>query len=121
MKRLFCILIAITALIFAPMSRAQDSAATPAATPAPKLRFFLKLVPPRPTFANNMTPDEAKLMQEHADYWKAQFAKGGVLIIGPVLESEGCVRHGGARDRDRGGSAYARDERSLSQGGAQQS
>jgi uncharacterized protein YciI len=90
MKRLFCILIAITALIFAPMSRAQDSAATPAATPAPKLRFFLKLVPPRPTFANNMTPDEAKLMQEHADYWKAQFAKGGVLIIGPVLDPKGA-------------------------------
>lgn len=29
-------------------------------------------------------------MQEHADYWKAQFAKGGVLIIGPVLDPKGA-------------------------------
>jgi len=29
-------------------------------------------------------------MQEHADYWAAQFAKGTVLIIGPVLDAKGA-------------------------------
>jgi uncharacterized protein YciI len=70
-------------------SRAQVPAAAPAVAPAPKLRFFLKLVPPRPTFADDMTPEEGKLMQQHADYWKAEFAKGTVLIIGPVLDPKG--------------------------------
>ena len=36
-----------------------------------------------------MTAEEAKLMQQHEDYWKAQFATGSVLIIGPVLDSKG--------------------------------
>jgi uncharacterized protein YciI len=90
MRRVFSLLILLGALVCVPVARAQDSAAASAAPPAQKLRFFLKLVPPRATFASDMTPDEAKLMQQHADYWKAEFAKGTVLIIGPVLDPKGA-------------------------------
>jgi uncharacterized protein YciI len=82
-------LVVAVAITCVSTSPAQVPAAAPAAAPAPKLRFFLKLVPPRPTFADDMTPEEGKLMQQHADYWKAEFAKGTVLIIGPVLDPKG--------------------------------
>jgi uncharacterized protein YciI len=90
MRRVFSLLILLGALVCVPAVRAQDSAAAPATPTAQKLRFFLKLIPPRTTFADDMTPEEGKLMQQHADYWKAQFAKGTVLIIGPVLDPKGA-------------------------------
>jgi uncharacterized protein YciI len=89
MKRAFSLLILLGALVCVPVARAQDSVAAPAAPQVQKLRFFLKLIPPRTTFADDMTPEEGKLMQQHADYWKTQFATGAVLIIGPVLDPKG--------------------------------
>jgi len=89
MKRKSLLMVLLAVFVCVPVGRAQDSAAQPAAKPAPKLRFLLKLVPPRTTFADDMTPQEGKLMQQHADYWKAQFATGAVLIIGPVLDPKG--------------------------------
>jgi hypothetical protein len=35
-----------------------------------KNRFLYKLIPPRLTFAQDMTEAERKVMQEHATYWK---------------------------------------------------
>jgi len=90
MKTLISTALMLAALLAPQRSLTQDSTlAAAATTPAPKQRFFLKLVPPRPTFATDITPEEAKLMQLHADYWTAQFAKGSVLIIGPVLDPKG--------------------------------
>ena len=54
------------------------------------MQFFLKLIPPRPTFAQDMTADEMALMQKHAAYWAEQFKTGKVLIIGPVLDAKGA-------------------------------
>lgn len=51
--------------------------------------FFFKLIPPRSTFLNDMTPDELTLMEEHARYTRAAQAAGDVLIAGPVLADEG--------------------------------
>jgi uncharacterized protein YciI len=51
--------------------------------------FFCKLLPPRPTFPSDMSPDEAKLMSDHAVYWKAWMAKGNVVAFGPVSEGHG--------------------------------
>ena len=49
--------------------------------------FFLKLVPPRPTFALDLTEAEAKLMQQHAVYWRGlleiRVAIGYVLVGDP--------------------------------------
>jgi len=58
------------------------------------MQFFLKLIPPRPTFATDMTPEEGAVMQKHAAYWAEMFKTGKVLIIGP--RSQRRVGHGSA-------------------------
>lgn len=50
--------------------------------------WFIRLVP-RPTFLNDMTDDEKKLMEEHYVYWKALFDKGVCVFGGPVLDPNG--------------------------------
>jgi hypothetical protein len=54
-----------------------------------KKYFFMKLIPPRPTFAMDMTSAEAALMQEHILYWKALIRKGICITFGPVLDPSG--------------------------------
>jgi uncharacterized protein YciI len=51
--------------------------------------FFLKLIPPRPTFALDMNDEERTLMAKHAAYWKAKLNGGDVLVFGPVLDPKG--------------------------------
>jgi uncharacterized protein len=46
--------------------------------------YFLKLLPPRPTFAQDMTPAEAKLLQEHGEYWGALMKQGIAVVFGVV-------------------------------------
>ncbi len=50
--------------------------------------FFMRL-PPRPTFAQDMTAEERALMQQHVDYVGEAFNKGRVLIYGPVMATAG--------------------------------
>jgi uncharacterized protein YciI len=50
-----------------------------------KLHFFLRLVPPRPTFPHDMTDAERALMREHAVYTQQHFEQGRILIYGPVI------------------------------------
>lgn len=54
-----------------------------------KKHYFVKLIPPRPTFAQDMTPEERVLMQEHIRYTKEHFEAGRVLIFGPVMAADG--------------------------------
>ena len=54
-----------------------------------KQHYFLKLIPPRPTFPMDMSDDERRLMQEHVVYMAGQFQGGKVLIYGPVMEPGG--------------------------------
>lgn len=49
----------------------------------------MKLIPPRPTFAQDMSEAEAALMREHILYWKALVADGTCLVFGPVLDPQG--------------------------------
>jgi uncharacterized protein len=51
--------------------------------------FFCKLIAPRPTFALDMSEAEAKLMQEHAAYWKGCMEKGQVVAFGLVADPAG--------------------------------
>lgn len=51
--------------------------------------FFCKLVAPRPTFGQDMTPDEGALMQRHAVYWNGLMAQGHVVTFGVVGHPEG--------------------------------
>jgi uncharacterized protein YciI len=62
----------------------QDAPLTPLAK-----TWFVRLIPPRPTFDKDMTAHEQKLMEEHFVYWKGQFDKGVCLFGGPVLDPKG--------------------------------
>ncbi len=41
-----------------------------------KQYFYLKLIPPRPTFAQDITDEERALMEEHGAYCEQQFDAG---------------------------------------------
>ncbi|HEX7159455.1 MAG TPA: YciI family protein [Edaphobacter sp.] len=51
--------------------------------------FFFKLIPPRPTFAIDMSDSERALMGQHVSYVRTFYDAGAVLTYGPVLTSEG--------------------------------
>ncbi len=53
------------------------------------LHFFVKLIPIRATFAQDMTPDERILMQRHAAYWSNHMHQGHVHVFGPVMDPAG--------------------------------
>jgi hypothetical protein len=42
--------------------------------------FFFKLSPPRPTFALDMSSEEAALMKEHAVYWGMLLDNGSAIV-----------------------------------------
>jgi uncharacterized protein len=50
----------------------------------------MKLIPPRPTFAQDMTADERAVMHQHVQYVGEAFKQGSVLIYGPVPAPEGA-------------------------------
>ena len=50
--------------------------------------FALKLVPPRPTFAQDMTDEERSIMQEHIGFWMELMKQGKVVVFGPVLDPQ---------------------------------
>jgi uncharacterized protein len=52
-----------------------------------KKYFVLKLLPPRPTYAFDMTETERAVMKEHAIYWKELTCKGISILFGPVMDS----------------------------------
>ncbi len=54
-----------------------------------KKHFVLKLIPSRPTFAQDMTPEEKSIMQQHVAYWRDLMDKGKVLAFGPVIDPKG--------------------------------
>ncbi|HVU34298.1 MAG TPA: YciI family protein [Opitutaceae bacterium] len=51
--------------------------------------FVLKLLPPRPTFASDMTTAERALMGQHRQYWSTLMQAGKVAIFGPVADPNG--------------------------------
>jgi len=54
-----------------------------------KKYYAVKLIPCRPTFAQDMTPEEREIMKAHSTYWRGMMAKGSVLTFGPVLDPAG--------------------------------
>jgi uncharacterized protein YciI len=51
--------------------------------------FVYRLIPPRPSFAQDMTPEEGALMAAHSEHWRGLMDDGRVLVFGPVLEADG--------------------------------
>jgi uncharacterized protein YndB with AHSA1/START domain len=68
--------------------------------PAPQRYFLLRLLPPRPTFAQDMTAEERALMTEHGAYWHGRLAEGRVVAFGPVLDPKGAWGMGLVRAND---------------------
>jgi uncharacterized protein YciI len=54
-----------------------------------KQHFFARLIPPRPTFVQDMTGEERALMGQHTLYTRDFFERGKVLVYGPVLAAGG--------------------------------
>ncbi|MFC0182305.1 YCII-related domain-containing protein [Pseudarcicella hirudinis] len=54
-----------------------------------KKHFCLKLIPARPTFAQDMTEAEREIMQKHVVYWKELMDQGLVIVFGPVSDPAG--------------------------------
>jgi uncharacterized protein len=54
------------------------------------MNYFLdRLIPPRPSFARDMTEAEATIMQEHFAYWLGLLEQRKVVVVGPVLDPKG--------------------------------
>ncbi len=69
---------------------AQAPATQATSAPAPvRIHFFVRLIPPRPTFNIDMTAQERDLMGRHVVYWTALFNAGKVLVFGPVTDPKG--------------------------------
>jgi uncharacterized protein YciI len=54
-----------------------------------KRHFLIKLIPPRPSFAQDMTNEEKQLMQRHVAYWTGLAETGIALVFGPVADPSG--------------------------------
>jgi uncharacterized protein len=55
-----------------------------------KQHYFFKLIPPRPTFPQDITDEEKVLMSEHGVYFQQQFDAGKLLLYGPVMAPGGA-------------------------------
>ena len=51
--------------------------------------FAFNLLPPRPTFVDDMTDDERAMMDRHVEYWRGLLADGVAVVFGPVLNPDG--------------------------------
>src|SRR5262245_29446465 len=56
--------------------------------------FFLKLIPPRPTFPTDMNETERAAMQRHAAYLAELIEKGAGIAFGPVFDPAGVFGMG---------------------------
>jgi uncharacterized protein len=54
----------------------------------PCVAFLYRLLPPRPTFAQEMSSAEAEVMERHVAYWQDLLNREVALAFGPVLHPE---------------------------------
>lgn len=80
-------------------------------TPAePAIRYFLcRLLPPRPSFAQDMTAEEAEIMKRHAAYWTDLLQRGTAVVFGPVADPKGAWGVGIVRAADEATVTLLRD------------
>jgi uncharacterized protein YciI len=51
--------------------------------------FVFRLIPPRRTFAFDMSDDEREIMTRHAAHWQPLIDAGRMVFFGPVLDDAG--------------------------------
>lgn len=56
--------------------------------------YFLKLIPCRPSFSQDMTAEERAIMMQHIAYWTELMNKGQVVVFGPVFDPAGAYGMG---------------------------
>ena len=51
--------------------------------------YLYKLIPPRPTFAADMSDAERAIMGQHVGYWQQLLDRGTAVVFGPVNDPAG--------------------------------
>src|ERR1700761_1663404 len=50
--------------------------------------FVLRLIAPRPNFAQTLTEAEREIMNRHAAHWRPYLERGDMVVFGPVMTDE---------------------------------
>ena len=50
--------------------------------------FVLRLIAPRPNFAQTITESEREIMTRHAAHWTPYLERGDMVVFGPVLTDD---------------------------------
>ena len=50
--------------------------------------FVLRLIAPRPNFAQTLSDAEREIMNSHAAHWRPYLERGEMVVFGPVLTDE---------------------------------
>ncbi len=50
--------------------------------------FALRLIAPRPDFAQTLTDSERAIMDRHAAHWRPYLERGDMVVFGPVLTDD---------------------------------
>jgi uncharacterized protein YciI len=50
--------------------------------------FVLRLIAPRPNFAQTLTDSEREIMSSHSAHWRPYLERGEMVVFGPVLTDE---------------------------------
>jgi uncharacterized protein YciI len=55
-----------------------------------KQHYYFALIPPRPSFPQDITSEERALMDQHSVYFRQHFDLGNLLLYGPVMAPKGA-------------------------------
>ena len=50
--------------------------------------FVLRLIAPRPRFAETLTASEREIMNRHAAHWAPYLERGEMVVFGPILTDD---------------------------------
>ncbi|HZU61690.1 MAG TPA: YciI family protein [Solirubrobacteraceae bacterium] len=50
--------------------------------------FVLRLIAPRPNFAQTLTDAERNIMDSHGAHWRPYLERGDMVVFGPVLTED---------------------------------
>ena len=50
--------------------------------------YVLRLIAPRPNFAQTLTDAEREVMNSHAAHWRPYLDRGDMVVFGPVLTDD---------------------------------
>ena len=51
--------------------------------------FVFRVIPPRPSFALDMSDEEREIMARHSAHWRPLIESGQMVVFGPVLDDTG--------------------------------